>query len=156
LGNPILGDDGVGWRVAEEVLQQIEVIPTSVEIDCVALGGLSLMERMVGYDRVVLIDSIATGQAPPGTLHAFPLEALTDIVSTHSGSAHDTSLQTALQMGRAMGAPLPERIFVVGVETEPVFDFSEELTPPVAAAVPEAARRVLAVLGLSQPAPVAS
>ena len=47
LGNPILGDDGVGWRVAEEVTRKTNR-PADIEVDCVALGGLSLMERLTG------------------------------------------------------------------------------------------------------------
>jgi len=60
LGNPILGDDGVGWKVAKELTTLIDP-DTSVEIDCASLGGLSLMERMLGYQRVIVIDSMETG-----------------------------------------------------------------------------------------------
>jgi len=56
LGNPILGDDGIGWRVADAV----RAIKPDIEVDCLALGGLSLMERLVGYGRVIIIDSIQT------------------------------------------------------------------------------------------------
>jgi hydrogenase maturation protease len=148
LGNPILGDDGVGWRIAGEVERRIRGKTERVEVDCVALGGLSLMERMIGYDRVILIDAITTGAEPPGSVRCFSLDALPDTAATHSGSAHDTSLQNALQVGRAMGAPLPDDILVVGVEARSVCDFSEELTPAVAAAVPLAAQRVFESLHL--------
>ena len=57
LGNPILGDDGVGWRVAEEIARNTINQP-DVEVDCASLGGLSLMERLTGYERVILVDSI--------------------------------------------------------------------------------------------------
>ncbi len=62
LGNPILGDDGVGWVVAREVETCLGASGQNVEVDCLALGGLSLMERMVGYQRVILIDSLNTSQ----------------------------------------------------------------------------------------------
>ena len=55
---------------------------------------------------------------------------------------HDTSLQTALGLGRAMGAVLPDDIHVVGVEAERVYDFSEQLTPAVASAIPAAVTAV--------------
>ena len=47
LGNPILGDDGVGWVVAEGIARLTEDRP-EIEVDTVALGGLSLMERLTG------------------------------------------------------------------------------------------------------------
>jgi hydrogenase maturation protease len=141
LGNPILGDDGVGWKVAEKISDQL-----LVEVDCVSLGGLSLMERMVGYQRVILVDSMETGQNPEGSVRVFPLEALSNPFAGHSTAVHDTSLMTALEMGRKMGLNLPESVTVVAIEARNVYDFSEELSPPVAQAVPEAVRAVMDLL----------
>jgi len=164
LGNPILGDDGVGWRVAEEVQRRIadsewQIVssepvishakrPSAIEVDCVSLGGLSLMERLVGYERAILIDAISTGQWPVGSVNRFPLDALPDSAAGHSASAHDASLQTALKLGRAMGAPLPPigEIVVIAVEARSVYDFGEDLTPPVAAAVPRMVEMVIETL----------
>jgi hydrogenase maturation protease len=147
LGNPILGDDSVGWRVIQEFsarfLQLTNIPLSSIEVDCLSLGGLSLMERMIGYERVILVDTIFTGQKPPGTVSCFPIAALPDFSSGHTSSAHDTSLQNALRVGRTMGYDLPQSIEVVSVEAEPFYEFSEELTPPVAAAVPEAVQAIL-------------
>ena len=160
LGNPILGDDGVGWKVAEQVKQRIESdaryhmpmrplwskivhrVP-SAEVDCAALGGLSLMERLVGYQRVILVDSMETGQSPEGSVRVFPLEQLSNPSASHSTAVHDTSLMTALEMGRKMGMELPASVTVVAVEAKNVYDFSEELSPAVAAAVSVAVQAVL-------------
>jgi hydrogenase maturation protease len=49
LGNPILGDDGVGWKVVEELGKLDHSKSKSIEVDCLSVGGLTLMERMVGY-----------------------------------------------------------------------------------------------------------
>lgn len=142
LGNPILGDDGIGWRVAEAV----RALETGVEVDCLALGGLSLMERLVGYERVIIIDSIQTRDGRAGQVYRFTLDDLPDLSAGHTTAAHDTSLQTALKMGRAMGAKLPDEVLIVGIEAERIYDFSEELTPEVAAAIPEATQMVIALL----------
>ena len=155
LGNPILGDDGVGWHVADEVQSRIHA-PTSdlrpqgtrdqrleIDVDCVSLGGLSLMERMVGYERAIVIDAVSTGRWPTGTVSRLALEDLPDVSAGHTSSAHDTSLQTALTMGRAMGVSLPAEVTVVAVEAQTTYDFSEELSAPVEAAVPRAADLVL-------------
>jgi hydrogenase maturation protease len=142
LGNPILGDDGIGWRVADGLRAQIP----DVEVACLALGGLSLMERLVGYERVIIIDSIQTRQGQVGQVYRFALDDLPDLSAGHTTAAHDTSLQTALKMGRAMGAPLPDEVHIVAVEAERVYDFSEELSPEVAAAIPEATQAVVDLL----------
>lgn len=149
LGNPILGDDGVGWRVAERVAALLpQALAGEVEVERFALGGLSLMERMVGYRRAIVIDAITTG-APDGQVRALALEDLNgppDAAWAHATAVHDTSLSTALRLGREMGAPLPDNVHLVGVEASALYEFSEELTPDVAAAVPIAADAVLALL----------
>ena len=167
LGNPILGDDGVGWKIAETVKERLgsdvrfrlPVRPSGskavqylepVEVECLSLGGLSLMERLLGYERAIIIDSMETGQNPVGSVQTFPLDSLPDPMVGHSASAHDTSLITALKTAESIGADIPKRVDVIAVEAQNVYDFSEELSPPVAAAVPEA---VQAVLDLLQGAP---
>lgn len=142
LGNPILGDDGVGWRVAEAV--QTAVPQTNVEF--LALGGLSLMERLIGYDRVIIVDTIQTENGRIGDVTTFPLQALPDLSAGHTTAVHDTSLQTALTLGRQMGAQLPDEVMIVGVEAKRVYDFSDELTPEVATAVPQAVTAVMKLL----------
>jgi hydrogenase maturation protease len=143
LGNPILGDDGVGWKVAEQVEQALRGRKPTVDVDFVSLGGLSLMERMLGYERVILIDSIETRSNPEGAVSLFPLAALQDPNSGHTASAHDTSLTTALRTAEAMGAPIPSAVDVVAIEARMTYDFSETLSASVAAAVPIATRKVL-------------
>jgi hydrogenase maturation protease len=146
LGNPILGDDGVGWKVMKQLTPHFSRIMPHIEADCLSLGGLSLMERLIGYERTILIDAIQTGQHPVGTVTRYRLEELPDHTAGHLGSAHDMSLQTALKLGHSIGARLPDEVKVVGIEAERVYDFSEELTPPVAAAVPKAVQLVLELL----------
>jgi len=143
LGNPILGDDGVGWRVVEAVQEQIN--DPSVDMDCLAVGGITLMEHLIGYDRAIVIDAV-TAHQPIGTVSLFHLNDLPDHSALHTSSAHDASLQTAIAAGQAMGAHLPDEVIVVGIEAEKIFDFSEELTPNVEAAVPRAADEVLLLL----------
>jgi hydrogenase maturation protease len=108
------------------------------------------MERLLGCERAIIIDSMETGQSPVGSVRTFPLASLPDPMAGHSSSAHDTSLITALKTAESLGADIPKRVDVVAVEAQNVYDFSEELSPPVAAAVPEA---VQAVLDLLQGAP---
>lgn len=149
LGNPIVGDDGVGWRVAECILQQMQesgTKPDEVDIECIAVGGLRLMEFMVGYDYAIVIDMLTTGQQPTGYVSCFPLEDLPDLAVGHIASIHDTSLQSALKLGHKLGLHLPQRIIVVGIEANNSYNFSEELTPPIEAAIPQAVQVVIQLI----------
>ena len=70
LGNPLLGDDGVGWKIAQEVEKEIKLNSTfsslvetgEISVECLALSGLSLMEQMIGFQKVILVDSLNTGK----------------------------------------------------------------------------------------------
>jgi hydrogenase maturation protease len=143
LGNPLVTDDGVGLRVAAEIARQVAG-RADVEVGEDYWGGLRLMERLVGYDRAIVIDAVVSG-APPGTIHRLSPGS---IPTQRSASAHDVTLPTALALGRQSGMPLPpdEQILLVGIEAQDVLTFGEQCTPAVQAAVPRAVREVLEAL----------
>lgn len=159
LGNPILGDDGVGWKVAESVQKHLEADLryrpgnsksvqrlSSVEVDCFSLGGISLMEHLIGYERVIIVDSMDTGNSPVGSVSVFPLVSLPDPMAGHSASTHDATLMIALRTAEHLGADIPKKIDIVAIEAQNVYDFSEELSHPIAAAVPVATQKVIELL----------
>jgi len=149
LGNPILTDDGVGVKVAYEVEKALgSRIPENLTITEASVGGLRLMELLVGYDRVILIDALLIDNGHiPGTIHHMTLEDLQEISPTqHSASAHDTSLVTALDAGREIGLQLPTEFSIYAVDVVNIMDFSDEPTPAVAAAIPKVTAAVLAEL----------
>lgn len=147
LGNPILGDDGIGWRVAEELEKEILIKKNNyphldIDIQKFSLGGLSLMEQMIDTDAVILVDAIQTRNHPIGTVYKLDLDNLPNFSAGHTTSPHDTSLQNALEAGKLMGAHLPKKIWIVAIEAEKVYEFSEQLSPQVEEAIPLACRAV--------------
>ena len=152
LGNPILTDDGVGVKVAMELEKVIE--PSShpdLTITEASAGGLRLMEAILGYDKVVLIDAyyLDPENTVPGKIHQLSLDDLRAVSPTqHSTSAHDTSLVTALDAAKKMGYSIPEEFSIYAVEVENILDFSETPTPAVAAAIPKVVSMIIAELGL--------
>lgn len=138
LGNPILTDDAAGIRVAEAL--RAGGLPDGVDVVELSVGGLALMEAMVGYDRALLIDAIKTPGGVPGAVYALSIGDLPGTLNT--ASAHDANLATALAAGRRLGAALPDndKIKIVAIEVEDVLTFGERPTPAVEAAIPVAAR----------------
>ena len=149
LGNPLLGDDGVGWRVADEVEGLLRAardagrpIP-DVEIERLGVGGLRLMECLTGYEAAILVDAAEFPDRPIGEVRSCCFDELAEFAAGHLDSAHDASLRTALTLGRRLGASLPESIHAVTVQARRTDEFSEELSPAVAAAIPAAAQAVV-------------
>lgn len=151
MGNPILGDDGVGWHVVDELERRLAADPAlratlgEVALDRMAVGGLALMERLVGHPRAVLVDALLDGGVP-GTVTRQPLDELAGRAAGHLDSAHDVPLTVAITAGRALGAELPADVVVVGISARVVDRFAADLSPALAAAVPAAVEAVIEAL----------
>lgn len=81
----------------------------------------------------MIVDTICTGKAAPGTLHSFPAGALTP--SNNLTMSHQINLPTALELGRHLGLDMPAVVDVIAVEAKDLETVSEELSPPVRSAV---------------------
>jgi len=173
LGNPLLGDDGVGWRVADRVEELLRArsagagstgstgsaaggVTTAngatgdVEVERLGVGGLALMERLTGFDAAVFVDAAEFRDRPIGEVRARPLAELEEYGPGHLDSAHDASLTAALALGHRLGAHLPARIEVVTIQVRSNDVFGDELSPEVAAAVPAAVAVVMGLLALDR------
>lgn len=137
FGNPILTDDAVGIRIAEEL--QGEFPDIAVEAFCEA--GLSILEEVTGYDRLVIIDSIKTGKGKPGELYKLTLEDLEP--RSDFSSSHGLDIATALKLGEMLGYPLPREVSIYAVEVKDNTTFGEEFTPEIEKSIPLIIRRIV-------------
>jgi len=162
LGNSVLSDDAAGLIVMRRVQQRVSA--ADIELLEMGAGGIRLLDVIPGYDRVVLIDAVMTGEAAPGTLFEVRLVDTGDSyvpneptdgpgrlasLIAHSprlASAHDADLSTTLDLARRLGAAMPKEIIIFGIEAENISEFSEELTPAVAAGVGPAVDHIAAIL----------
>lgn len=139
LGNEIISDDAFGPEVARELQKETEMCRRA-DVIFAPVAGFSLLDLLTGRRKVLIVDTIRTGKSDPGALHSFPAGVLTP--SHHLTTSHQISLPTALELGKQLGCAMPEGIDILGVEAQDLETLSEELTPPVRAALPEALRFV--------------
>lgn len=145
LGNPLMGDEGVGWQVAER-LSGDPRLPADAEVVC---GGTDLLRhagRMEQSRRVIVVDALRD-DAEPGTVWAWeepsgagafacqPLQGLDD----HQPNAHCLSAVQAIQLLR-MTVPVP--ITLLGISI-PSAILEPGLSPELAARMPAILERVL-------------
>ena len=142
LGNPILCDDGVGPAVARELEKKLS--PQEATVLEASLGGLNLLDLVVGYERVIIIDAIKTGGGRAGQIHRLKPEAIT--TSRYTASPHDVNLVTALELGKRLKLAMPSKIDIFAIEVADTERFSEECTPEVAAAIPVCVEMILGEL----------
>jgi hydrogenase maturation protease len=139
LGNPILSDDGVGIRVAHEVASQLN--NPQVTIAETSGAGLSLLDSIAGYDRVIIVDAIQTKEGNAGQIYRLGLEDFS--LTKYFSSPHQINLATALELGKILGLAMPQKITILAVEAKDVTSFSEKCTPEVERVVPEVVEMVL-------------
>jgi hydrogenase maturation protease len=139
LGNPILTDDAVGIIVAEEVSRRLD--REDVVVDQASIGGLRLLELILGYDTVILVDAIRTEAGQPGQIHRLSPDQFRG--NLRAASSHDVTLATALELGQRLHKDVPKEIVIFAVEAADTETFGEQLTPAVAVAVPEVVELVL-------------
>jgi len=130
IGNPIMGDDGVGVHVLRRLRGNTSP-GTNVEFKELSVGGIKLVEEILDYKTVFIIDSIES--APVGSINEFSPEQFNG--TYHETAPHDVNFITALELYRKLQKDrIPERIriFTVGIHNE--WFFKEDLTPPIQAA----------------------
>jgi hydrogenase maturation protease len=74
IGNDILGDDGVGIHIARETARRIS--DADVTVEETGAGGLSLLEHIRGYRRLIIADAILTENTEVGKIHRLTLKDL--------------------------------------------------------------------------------
>jgi hydrogenase maturation protease len=135
MGNPLLCDDGIGLRIVECAEKKIDPDVMSVTFTKNYSGGFDMIYDLMGFHKVIIVDSVVTGRVPFGFCHEF---ALSDIERTEQDRlvyAHGISLPTVLRIGEQCGYPMPAEIIIYGIESDDVCSFSTMATPPLENAV---------------------
>jgi hydrogenase maturation protease len=142
LGNPILTDDAVGIRLAEELKQEVP----DLDIVGTSEAGITLLEYVVGYDKLVIIDSIMTGKGKPGELYKLGREDLKSVLAL--SSSHGVDIATALTLGEKLGYAMPTDVSIYAVEISDNTTFSEKCTEKVEQRLPFIIRQIVKEEGL--------
>jgi hydrogenase maturation protease len=129
LGNPLLGDEGVGLRALTALASAAE-LPPSVELLDGGTAGLSLVPRLSSFDRVLVLDAVSAGR-PPGTVLRLDGNEL-GRAAFGKTSPHQLGLDDILSASRLAGGP--EEIVILGVEPASL-RLGVGLSPPVEEAI---------------------
>lgn len=141
IGNPILGDDGVGVRVVEALTHRIG--DGDIEVRAANTDGLGLLELILGYDRLILVDALMSEGVEAGKVYRLKLEAIEPSAPSVS-LTHLVSLATAVELGRKLFLEeMPKEIVIFAVGVKEISQITEEMTAEVGSAVPEVCELIL-------------
>ncbi|MDP3036287.1 MAG: HyaD/HybD family hydrogenase maturation endopeptidase [Rhodocyclaceae bacterium] len=141
VGNVILADEGVGVRVVE-ALEREYTVPTGVTVIDAGTSGMEMLEDLSDLDFLLVVDAIAAGKAP-GELVQLRGDAV-PVFFRRNLSPHGIGLSDVLASLEFLGAE-PKETVILGVQPTSL-DLSTELTPTIAACVPELVAQVVAEL----------
>lgn len=99
---------------------------------------MALLEELSGFDAALILDTVQTGKAPPGTVHRWTVEELAPVVAP---SPHWAGLPEVKAWAEAMGLPFPSEVVILAVEACDLTTVGGSLSPDVAAALPRFGQR---------------
>ena len=146
MGNVLRRDDGFGVEIAKR-LAAAATLPPHVKVIEVGIGGIHLVQELMGgYDALIIIDALERG-SPPGTVHV--LEAEVPDLKTWGddqrgdflADMHYTTPTKAMILAKALGV-LPPIVYLVGCQPAEVDDFEIGLSAIVAGATDPTIRQI--------------
>jgi len=146
LGNELLADDAFGILVAREAQRRF---PGKMEVVCSSASGFNLLDDVLGAARLLVVDTIITGRAKPGTVSILTAEQMRPA----AGSPHSLGLFEVLAVGKRLGLPVPEKTIVIAVEASDSRTVGGPMHPDVQSAIPKVVELIGRILadGSSHP-----
>jgi hydrogenase maturation protease len=148
VGNIFLCDDGFGSEVARSLA--VRELPDEARVVDYGIGSVHLVYDLLdGYDVLILVDTVAHQDGPPGTLYVIepdlpPRDATADPFAAVPFDAHDLPPAGAMSLVPSLGGSV-DRIVVVGCQPQ-TLDDGIGLSAAVQAAVDPAAQLVVDVV----------
>lgn len=150
VGNILMSDEGVGVHAVTALADQYAV-PDEVEIIDGGTSGMDCLDRIAEADLLLIADCMRSKDKTPGTITRLADAEINAWFNTKI-SPHQVGLSDVLAACSFHGIS-PKRVVLLGVQPQS-FDTCMELTPPVAAVLPELLTRLVdevATMGLSMP-----
>ena len=137
LGNVLLGDDGAGPTLLEQIRETYSGV---AEVECIDGGtqGLALLGYLANREALVILDAFSTGKAP-GEVSVLNKSEILAFRASRATTAHEGNAGELLAVAELLG-DLPNRVFLVGIEPERLRT-ELGLSSSVAAALPTALLR---------------
>jgi hydrogenase maturation protease len=128
MGNTLLGDDGAGIYIVNE-LEKIIGARQGIDFECISWGGFRVIDVLKNYKTAIVIDAINYGEKPEGYIHITGKNNF--LSSVRMVSFHDINFAIAVEFAERLNIPVPEKFYVYGIEVRNTESFSENLSPAV-------------------------
>ena len=110
LGNDLMGDDAAGLAAARELKKEFGSV---IDIFEVASAGFMLLDVMEGYEKVLLLDTVLSGNGSMGTVRELTKE---DLSKKFSNSPHYVGLPELIELAERLDINFPKVIRALVIE----------------------------------------
>ncbi|HLO78126.1 MAG TPA: HyaD/HybD family hydrogenase maturation endopeptidase [Magnetospirillum sp.] len=143
VGNILMSDEGVGVHAVTQLADQY-AIPDEVEVIDGGTSGMDCLDRIAEADLLLIADCMRSKDKAPGTITRLADEEINAWFNTRI-SPHQVGLSDVLAACCFHGIS-PKKVVLVGVQPES-FETSMELTPTIAAVLPQVIARLVDEVG---------
>lgn len=142
VGNLLRRDEGIGVRVVQELAARYR-FPSNVALMDVGTAGLRVLPLLEDADHLIVVDAVDAG-ASPGTVLVFGPDKA-EVATTPAISLHEMGPLEALVLLEATTGRRPLTT-IIGIQPADLSPWDDNLSEPVARALPEAVEKVLGEL----------
>lgn len=139
LGNPLMGDEGIGTHLIEELQKQAENYP-DIEFMDGGTGGMQLLHYIAGKKKAVILDCAIMGLAP-GTIKRFTPDQVKTVKKLAHLSLHEVDIIRVIELSKQLGE-CPDEVVFFGIEPEAIIQ-EMHLTETLAAKIPDYINEIL-------------
>ena len=104
-------------------------------------AGIALLDHVIGYDKLIIIDSIETGKGKPGELYKLDFDDLKP--SMDFSFSHSMDIATAFKVGEGLGYRMPEHVSIYAIEIKDNTTFGEKCTDEVEERIPSIVEQII-------------
>lgn len=142
VGNILMSDEGVGVHAVTALSERYD-LPDDVEVIDAGTSGMDCLDRIADADLLLIADCVRSKDKAPGTITRLADEQISAWFKTKI-SPHQVGLSDVLAACNFHGMS-PKKVVLVGVQPQS-FETSMELTPAIAAVMPQLLERLVAEL----------
>ncbi len=132
LGNDILSDDAVGLRVVAGLKERLAANKNITVLESSEMG-LALLDLIIGFETVVIVDAVQTGKAPAGFVHEIDGTALQ---ASATLSPHFLGIGEMLAFGTRLDLSMPKSVRIFAIEVADPLTVGTALTAALEKAFP--------------------
>ncbi len=130
-------DDRIGLYLVKKLKNRFK----NKDIDFISTEemGFSLLDIISSYKKLIIVDSILTGERPSGFIHEIKIE---ELLKGNLKPVHYAGIPDLYLLAKKLDIPFPEKVLILAVEVKDPFEINEGFSEEVGEKIQEIEKEV--------------